>query len=509
MFSARFTSISIAGSACLVIGCIVPINRGQESPVVKTKGSSESAAVSGSTDSLTDGPSSVAPDPASSGDEPRVSVPTEASEEDNDLVAALNELDAIREIDPQLHSQLKDDLKEIDSTLWLPMAKSIRARLAYRQQVQDEIEIGDMDQSKISPTAPASSPKNPLRASLQVRRAVPTNSPSLTNPRTTHHGPPAHTPTDPPAHTPTDPPAHTPTDPQAPTPTDPQAHTSADPQTQVSLADFEQPDQADWRKHLSQAIQLLEAEIRYIDQPQMVEAVVNGTDNADEMNDARIRLLYLVNGRLEDAERGMRRVDSNGQSSTSGSKISSGHHVSKSTHSQSYWPSLMRGLGTMLDEDGVPVADRRAAEALTDLRTAVSELANLSTLKVNHLAICSAVDSYGSYTEFNEDNTFQPDQELLLYVEVDNFTTLETPEGYVTALDGSYRIVDTQGVRVAEHSFKREEDFCRNRRRDYFIPYRMWMPKTIAPGKYTLQLTIEDVKGKKFGQSSIEFRIEK
>ena len=163
----------------------------------------------------------------------------------------------------------------------------------------------------------------------------------------------------------------------------------------------------------------------------------------------------------------------------------------------------------MLDEDGVPVADRRAAEALTDLRTAVSELANLSTLKVNHLAICSAVDSYGSYTEFNEDNTFQPDQELLLYVEVDNFTTLETPEGYVTALDGSYRIVDTQGVRVAEHSFKREEDFCRNRRRDYFIPYRMWMPKTIAPGKYTLQLTIEDVKGKKFGQSSIEFRIEK
>ena len=33
------------------------------------------------------------------------------------------------------------------------------------------------------------------------------------------------------------------------------------------------------------------------------------------------------------------------------------------------------------------------------------------------------------------------------------------------------------------------------------------MPKQIYNGKYTLQLTVEDTKGQKIGQSSIEFTV--
>ena len=74
-------------------------------------------------------------------------------------------------------------------------------------------------------------------------------------------------------------------------------------------------------------------------------------------------------------------------------------------------------------------------------------------------------------------------------------------------MQGSYQILDAAGERIADHTFPVEEELCRNRRRDYFIPYRMWMPKNIPAGQYVLQLTIEDAQGKKFGQSSITFQI--
>jgi hypothetical protein len=96
-----------------------------------------------------------------------------------------------------------------------------------------------------------------------------------------------------------------------------------------------------------------------------------------------------------------------------------------------------------------------------------------------------------------------------LYVEVDNFAVEQKPQGYETALEGSYQIFDAAGQRVADHSFPPEKEICRRVRRDFFIPYRLYMPKAIAPGEYTLHLTIKDVKGDKFGQGTIRFVIER
>ena len=121
-------------------------------------------------------------------------------------------------------------------------------------------------------------------------------------------------------------------------------------------------------------------------------------------------------------------------------------------------------------------------------------------------AFCSAVDSYGVYTVFPA-NEFEPDQEVLLYVEVDSFSSKRTSDGYVTSLQGSYQIFDATGRRVADHTFPIEQETCRNRRRDYFIPYRMYMPDKIYPGDYVLQLTVEDTQAQKFGQSSVQFSV--
>jgi hypothetical protein len=92
-------------------------------------------------------------------------------------------------------------------------------------------------------------------------------------------------------------------------------------------------------------------------------------------------------------------------------------------------------------------------------------------------------------------------------VEVENFTAESTPKGFCTSLRSSYQIFDSRGQRVAQHDFAATEEHCQNPRRDFFIGYYLRLPKHIYPGKHTLQVTIEDLKSQKVGQSSIELTI--
>ena len=174
---------------------------------------------------------------------------------------------------------------------------------------------------------------------------------------------------------------------------------------------------------------------------------------------------------------------------------------------QEFWKHLMYGLATYLDSKGPPDADRRATLALRELRESLGHMATISLLEVRNLAFCTSVASYGRYTPF-EEYEFKPDQAVLLYVEIDNIAAEETLDSkFETSLQATYQIVGSDGRRVPTAPLQLEGEICENRRRDYFIPYRLWMPREIAPGAYTLQLTIEDKKGQKFGQSSIDFAI--
>jgi hypothetical protein len=97
-----------------------------------------------------------------------------------------------------------------------------------------------------------------------------------------------------------------------------------------------------------------------------------------------------------------------------------------------------------------------------------------------------------------------------LYCELDNFVSEKSKDGkgFETQLQGSYEVVDASGKRVADQSLPLDSHVCRNKRRDYFIAYRIYIPQKIEPGKYSLKLTVEDVKGRKFGQSQVPFQVQ-
>ena len=234
------------------------------------------------------------------------------------------------------------------------------------------------------------------------------------------------------------------------------------------------PAAGDWQAHLASATRVLESRLQ------------GAPETPGEVaQHAQLRMLYLLAGRRDDAVRPIPAI---------------------APATQEFWSKELFGLATWLDAEATPDATTRAVEAKQLLAEAVTRLGESAPLAVRNLAFCTKIHSYGCTEPFSK-YEFAPDQEVLLYAEVENFATESTPKGFHTSLRSSYQIFDSRGQRVADHDFTTTEEYCQNPRRDFFIGYHLRLPKRIYPGKHTLQLTIEDLKSRKLGQSSIELTI--
>lgn len=206
----------------------------------------------------------------------------------------------------------------------------------------------------------------------------------------------------------------------------------------------------------------------------------------------QLRLAYLVAGKLDEAVTAVESLPASQREA---------------------YKHLMFGLGVWLSPDESRRMPLRGAKVLRSLREATRELAASSKLEIKNLVFCERVDYYGWYTEFPR-YEFQPRQQVILYVEIENFAAeYKPPAGYETELHGSYEILDASGQIVASRQLPPDKEVCRNYRRDYFLAYRIYLPDNIAPGRYRLELTIEDLKartayqGRKLGEGTIEFSI--
>lgn len=236
-----------------------------------------------------------------------------------------------------------------------------------------------------------------------------------------------------------------------------------------------QSEPLDWRQHINAALAQLEAQSTAASPEEQVHL---------QMVD---RLLHISLGDIEAASEPIEGLQPNGQDFI--------RHSLKSLHD-------------VTNPSGNPVETKRYTLAMLSQRQAMSHLASVSNLEVRNATFCTEVDGFGVITKFPQ-YSFKPDQELLLYCELDNFVSTQLEgKGYETQLQGSYEIVDSNGRRVADQLLPLDSHLCRNQRRDYFIAYRIYMPQKIDSGKYQLKLTVEDMKGRKFGQSVLDFQIQ-
>jgi hypothetical protein len=230
----------------------------------------------------------------------------------------------------------------------------------------------------------------------------------------------------------------------------------------------------DWQSQLYGAIAALEAELA---------GAAAGTDRANL--EAKLRLLHLVADRRDQAIRS---------------------RSSSSTVEQEFWSNELYGLATFLDSAKYADAKKRAALAAPHLRQAADRLGEFVGLVVKNLHFCTEVKGYGSFVTFPQDE-FRLGQEVLLYCEVENFQSELREKGYHTALKARYEVFNAGGERVADKDLGLKDEHCQNRRRDFFVPYFIWMPKQAPPGKYQLKLTLEDVHAGQTAEATIEFEI--
>lgn len=454
------------------------------------------------------------------------------------MAAVLTELQAIDEIDPASRAQILEDLKKTPVELWPGLMRTFKATLAYRQQYQQrqvaEQSARPQAAPQIYPVTPASAQQTGTSAETLASHTAPaqpqaqlavasTSSATAPAPMAQAAAPqPATQPATPAqaASSQTPQAQVTVTDiaaPLAPTMAVPaatqspaqsalsiapavSADTAKAPEVQVALTSASssplppeppatkptepRPVSAaasstttappTWQEELAKAIQLLETKT----------AEPAKTPGEASLH-ASLRLLYLVAGRRDDALRPIAGV---------------------SESQQEFWNKQVYGLSVYLDEKRTDDDTRRAAEAMTHFRAATAQLAASASLVVRNLNFCTEVSSYGVFKKFDK-YEFTAGQEVLLYAEIENYKSEQTDRGYHTALKSHYQVLDSQGKRIADQDFAVTEEHCQNLRRDFFVRYFVWMPKQIAAGNYTLQLTVEDTKGQKIGQSLIQFSI--
>ncbi len=190
---------------------------------------------------------------------------------------------------------------------------------------------------------------------------------------------------------------------------------------------------------------------------------------------------------------------------------------------QEFWRQTFLGLDILMNSDEQRKMRHRVEPAAVHLQRGLSALASLGPLRVQNLAFAKDVRGFGDYDETGA-RGFVPGEAALLYVEIENFTVDETAvaeENLTTArrrtvnavpmfetdLLGRYDLLDQNQRVVTSRTLPKITDICRQRRRDFFIAYDFYTPEDIAPGHYTIELTIEDRKGDKFGNATIDLRV--
>jgi hypothetical protein len=154
--------------------------------------------------------------------------------------------------------------------------------------------------------------------------------------------------------------------------------------------------------------------------------------------------------------------------------------------------------------DDTPTESPRRGE---DVRSAVVALEDRAPLEITELRFCSNVDGFGTFDAV-EPPVHKAGEPILLYCELDGLRFEQTAAGFRTKVAAQLEILP-HGGGPAIHTRPLEvaEETCRRRRRDYYIVYKLLLPRTLTPGDYRLRLTSKDLNSDRSTTHDVAFAI--
>jgi hypothetical protein len=179
---------------------------------------------------------------------------------------------------------------------------------------------------------------------------------------------------------------------------------------------------------------------------------------------------------------------------------------------QEFWQQMIWSVSNYFDDQGMPDPSVRSAETIEQLRGAIAQLGQTADLKLRNTTFCHRIVSFGNYERFKEDR-FTTGQPVLLYSEVENFTSRRSSnDGFRTVLQSAIEIYRASNLQQPAATIPlasdTTEDFCRAQRRDYFHSYEFAIPANLEPGQYTLVLSVIDQQSRKVATSKVNFEVE-
>lgn len=219
---------------------------------------------------------------------------------------------------------------------------------------------------------------------------------------------------------------------------------------------------------------------------QQQDLVAKDPNNVEEQ--FRLRMMYLVDGQDDKALAAIPGLDNDLQEIITAQVKS------------------MMSARTGAKRDPATWANKQL-ESVETLRRLVRAKADL---RVPTVAMCTAIEGFGRYTplepaEYSAGKT----NYILVYIEVDNFSTEKTASAmYRALLSLRYSLMNQAGEEVFNRYDENIEDLARAPRQDFFLTIGpIALPKQLPAGDYTLKVEVEDVIGGKINSNRVRFKV--
>ncbi len=142
-----------------------------------------------------------------------------------------------------------------------------------------------------------------------------------------------------------------------------------------------------------------------------------------------------------------------------------------------------------------------------EVRSAVLVLEEKAPLEITDLRLCCKVDGFGDFEAF-EPPVRKAGQSVILYCELDGLRFEQTSAGFRTRIAAQFEILpEGGGPPIITRPLSTAEETCRRRRRDYYVVYKLVLPKPLEPGDYRIRLTTRDLTSDRSATREVAFGI--
>jgi hypothetical protein len=176
---------------------------------------------------------------------------------------------------------------------------------------------------------------------------------------------------------------------------------------------------------------------------------------------------------------------------------------------QDFWQELMLGLAQYRSVSQETDRELALTNAAGQLTSAVRRLSPLAALRCRRLDICSRIFSYGRIETFPS-NDFEAGQPILLYAELENFTTEPTPSGTRrTRFDAQLQILheDDSADPIETINLADITDEASSERSDYYQSFELTVPSHLARGTYRIRIRLRDQISGKATTEVVSFQV--